>query len=277
MEAEVLLLNVLFSVTCVLYHVRKCFIYVRSIFQKLLLKQLIVIYNILTRPHRTIEVYKIRVINNPQLRANYLRKKEQIIAEVAELTKIGKPALKGITWSSKLGNLPVIDPSAGEAFLIHGTSKQAMRTIALNGFDPARNQGYPRHGKTSFGMLGRGCYFSDSLSKSMTYNICETCAAYQCSCPSSKGAHEIKARRIMLCRVLLGTPKNRGVLFLAKRDDIHGADIEYLESIGRHSIYSSKASLTNPFSLIRGGGANEFCVQNAAQIYPEFIVYYRLR
>jgi hypothetical protein len=82
-----------------------------------------------------------------------------------------------------------------------------------------------------------------------------------------------QAAQILLARVLLGHTK-KAHSFL-QRGTLRGEDLSTMKE-GRHSAYSEgiKGS-KNPFTA--ASGLNEYAVREAAQAYPEFRIYYKIK
>jgi hypothetical protein len=208
-----------------------------------------------------IEITKIEVIANKKLWNMYYEERKKLGVD----ENIPNNPLEKVTWASQDDNYPVPkdkqDDKSGEAHLVHGTAY--ADSIVKSGFKPElganKNTGKVDSSgsalKPTYGMLGQGTYFGDTISKAMTYAD-ETTE---------------KDTEVILARVLLGNPKKMhgmaqpgGNLRDQSRHDIKQ---------GRNSVYSQGFNVNkNPFAS--GSGTNEFSVKNAAQMYPEFRIYY---
>lgn len=221
-----------------------------------------------------IEIVKIEAIYNPTLLRSYINNKSQIEASIKNHDK---EALKRIVWHCETDDLPVIDNGIGEAFLFHQLNPGVAKIICNDNFDPTRGYGVKRTFKfggeiTTKGMLGEATYFSDSFSKCMTYSMCPKCFAYCCNCTGPESL-----RVTLLCRVLLGVPKNRPSYFCpTDRTKMRSMKVDSLRALNRHSTYSkgSKAVGFGSDLLLAGSEINEFAIQDNNQIYPEFIIYW---
>jgi hypothetical protein len=217
-----------------------------------------------------IEVRKIKVLRNDALWRDYVATREALRKDLAD----EDDPLSKVSWSysyatgdGELPSIPLLDPAVGETLLFHGTSREIMKKIAAGGFKPdiGRNKGTEE--KPNYGALGQGSYFSDNFAKVMTYTSCRHCFKYRCECSHGDGRRS--KRLALLSRVLLGhTKKLHGVL--QPGGNLRSQTTKEIKD-GRHSVYAKGVGI-NPFS--RAAGTNEFVVKRAAQIYPEFVIYW---
>ena len=212
-----------------------------------------------------IVVSKIEVIANLRLWQNYMQAKSDIKEELKAADEASP--LKKVTWATK-DRSNVLDEDAGEAQLLTGTSASNIDKIIDGGFRPdlSPNKAKPGAKNPKYGMLGQGTYFSDTMSKVMTYSACPECQDYNCDCEPQAES------QVLYTRALLGRPKKmRG--FLQPGGSLRTKDLDQNKA-GRHSVYSKGLNVSkNLFSA--GSGTNEFAIKKAAQMYPEFRIYWK--
>lgn len=207
-------------------------------------------------------VTRIKVIQHLELWRSYRARREAIRNELQDNAQVRQDlgtALRGIEWTYKNAQMPVVDEGAGEAYLLHGTSEFVARMIASGNFRPdfGTKKADSTHVDPKFGALGQGTYFSDSFAKVMTYTSCPRCWGHRCQCGSE--------RFVMLARVVLGRPTK------ARTHDSHrGEDVETLKDY-RHSVYGFGRKHFYTRSLF---GSNEFLIKDSTQAYPEYVVYW---
>lgn len=183
--------------------------------------------------------------------------------------------------------LPVLDPTIGETLLFHVTSPDCIEKIVNTGFKASLGRDYGTPGAPRFGMLGQGSYFSNELSKNLTYSTCFLCGDYQCGCRSIETRRKLP-RSTLLARVVLGNPKYYATL---ARKQLHRAAVEqefrgarfddarfraqadggggYDSVISHgHNVRAGKTVFTEG----TGSGMNEIMSPKDQLIYPEFVV-----
>lgn len=189
-----------------------------------------------------------------------------------------------------LRKLPVLDEEIGETMLFHVTSPDCIEKIVGTGFKGGMSRNYGTRETPRYGMLGQGSYFSNELSKSMTYSSCFLCGDYQCSCRSLSEKKKLP-RFTLLARVIIGNPKYYSSIvkkvvrrtaverefrqrtvhdsrFLASSDGGGGFDSVVSHGLGN---YGGITSSYNPF-WHAGSGKNEIMGAKDELIYPEFII-----
>ena len=199
------------------------------------------------------KIVKIKLIIHPKLWDTYAQKRKQIRAELKR-RKISEPT-KPVRWISS--SPPLLDEEIGESWLFHGTSFNVMKLITATGFNPnfATSKKY-----VGYGALGKGTYFSDCFSKIATYVLCRVCQKFRCSCMGNTAGQKV-LRAVFLSRVILGN-----VLLTKKKDRKYEAKFP----AGVHSVYGPTKRIVKESEF----GTNEFAVNDGAQTYPEFVVYY---
>lgn len=220
---------------------------------------------------RPVDVERIEVIANQRLWNSYQAATRSVRDDLASrgdsepLASVSFDGAKSQLLDPKGGLLPV-----GEANLFHGTSPSTMDILESSGFDPSfsANKAKPGAKTARYGPLGQGVYFADVMSKAMTYSQCPVCSDYDCE------EHRDQAGQMMMARVALGHTKKARAF--AQHGDLRADDMRTLKD-DRHSVYSKgwAASDKNPFSA--ASGLNEFVVKEAAQVYPEFRIHYRVK
>ena len=220
---------------------------------------------------RPVDIDRIEVIANQRLWTSYQAATRSVRDDLASrgdsepLAKVSFDGQKSQLLDPRGGLLP-----AGEANLFHGTSPSTMDILESSGFDPSysANKAKPGAKTARYGPLGQGVYFADVMSKAMTYSQCPVCSDYDCE------KHRDQAAQMMMARVALGHTK-KAHAFL-QSGNLRADDMRTLKD-GRHSVYSKgfAASGNNPFSA--ASGLNEFVVKEAAQVYPEFRIHYRVK
>lgn len=132
----------------------------------------------------------------------------------------------------------VIHRPLNEVRLFHGTAQATAQLIAKHGFDERL--------ASMGGLYGAGCYFAENACKSSQY------------APGTHGEHTI-----LLCRVLLGD---------SYRTSTRMGQARRPPNKGGHSGKTFD-------SVLASGGTQvhrEFMVYDKTQVYPEYIIYYRL-
>lgn len=190
----------------------------------------------------------------------------------------GYNTLQPVQWTHTVDHpcpgwrsLPVLDVLHGEVLMFHGTSKDVIPLIAAGGFDPNRCQ---NRGKVTpdYGLLGKGTYFTDSFSKLMVYTGCNKCGDTECDCLSMHSMDQPSNRYSLMCRVLLGAMKRRKPFDDPTSEDIRAEDLGSLTGTGFDSVMGLGPDNRVDTQITP---TNEFIVKDAAQAYPEFIIYWR--
>jgi hypothetical protein len=211
-----------------------------------------------------VEIERIEVIANQKLWNAYQAAANAIRGDLD--TRGDKEPLKKVKF--KGSKFQSLDAEVGEKRLFHAASPAIFDMIEKGGFNPAYSANKAKPGeKPRYGPLGQGSYFADVMSKAMTYTRCPVCSDYDCQ------VHTDQAAQILLARVLLGHTK-KAHSFL-QPGTLRGEDLSTMKE-GRHSAYSEgiKGS-KNPFTA--ASGLNEYAVREAAQAYPEFRIYYKIK
>ena len=207
----------------------------------------------------TLEVSRIIRVQNPILWGRYYHRKEAMEQEYGGKVGSVGPVLTGTTT----------DANANEFFLFHGLNENAIPGITRFGFDP-------RYCSLK-GMFGAGIYFADNSSKANQYCHGGSCTASgfltgraQCRCKKSEEAS------MMLCRVALGDPfievnyrgNNAGQYWHGRRCEVERT------GRGAKGVYNSVIGE----SQVNGGNTlllREYIIYDSAQVYPEYVVYYK--
>ena len=230
------------------------------------------------KPPRSVPVTirDIKVVHNYPLWEMY----ESFRDHVKSTIPIGTNPFKAITWSIQLKNegglsplrfLPVLDQSAGEALMVHGTSAFVTKIVCATGFRPDMGSNSGTETDPHYGFSGQGTYFSDNFGKTMTYGSCSRCEDFECNCTDESGM--LLPRIAILARVVLGVVDKKTKLF-SKQNDYRKQSFDMISS-GKHSVYTEGWDVSwNAFTF--GSGNNEFLAKNTKQMYPEFLVYYVL-
>ncbi len=223
---------------------------------------------------RRIDVHKVLICKSNKLWGNYHATRERIRNECGEnasgsdmmfcLRKEYHPA------DDPAFALPVVDSSINEVLLFHGTSKGIMKSIMNSHFDPTRTPYDPRKG---YGRMGLGTYFTDQAAKAITYIKCRRCGkSTECQCMKANG--DPVRRVLFLCRIVMGN-----VLIGNSADwDRHSHNRELIgqeESDANESQNARNNYYKEGYhSLKDRGPGSSIVVRSAAQIYPEFLIYY---
>ena len=198
---------------------------------------------------------ELRLVHHHALWRRYQERKERLKAELQQ-RGIFKPTQK-VHWQESLSNgLPVLDPTVGEVWLYHGTSEWGVNSILQSGFDPAKYCVFEHVLKIiprGYGPLGQGTYLTDNFAKSATY-------------VNATAEDDEAPRHILICRVLLGNIK------VVPEKDRKACDNTDLPAQGFHSAYGPRQD-AYPGSKF---DCNEFCINDGAQIYPEYVIKYTL-
>ncbi|CAF0831952.1 unnamed protein product [Adineta steineri] len=203
----------------------------------------------------SIRMTELHLVYHADLWGRYQKRKDDLKAELQH-RGIFKPSQQ-VRWQESLNNgLPVIDPTVGEVWLYHGTSEWGVNSILQSGFDPAKycvNERVLKIFRRGYGPLGRGTYLTDNFAKSATY-------------VNATVEDDEAPRHILICRVLLGNIK---VVPEKNRKNCDNTD---LLAQGFHSTYGPRQD-AYPESQF---DCNEFCINDGAQIYPEYVIKYTL-
>jgi len=144
------------------------------------------------------------------------------------------------TMQAECSSLQELNSEIHEVRLWHGTSKEAAESIAASDFR------FNLAGSNAGTLYGSGVYFADSCSKSDEY-----------SQPSADGL-----RCLILCRVALGR-------------------VLYNDEISPDAEQLTRKCLSGEYDSVLGdrekcrGTFKEFIIFDEAQVYPEFLVFYR--
>jgi len=144
------------------------------------------------------------------------------------------------TMQAECSILQELNSEIHEVRLWHGTSKEAAESIAASDFR------LNLAGSNAGTLYGSGVYFADSCSKSDEY-----------SQPSADGL-----RCLILCRVALGC-------------------VLYNDEISPDGEQLTRKCLSGEYDSVLGdrekcrGTFKEFIIFDEAQVYPEFLVFYR--
>jgi hypothetical protein len=257
-------------------------------------------------------VTKVKIVKIASLWARYEACRNDFRQEFDTAGKGGE-ALFNVHWAHKQIPIdgqglafPIIDRSIGECWLFQGQTKDTLKLIVQNGFNPK----FCNYSKsTGYGAMGKGMYFTDQFEKAAQYSPCPECrATKRCKCDRN--------RTLVISRVLLGNPyvltkKNKGELRrghnLELAQTVH-QDFNDIKSDtpGKPDAPGKANDALKGFTSVFGqgkfnhvlahkapdGGAdtdlvrkvgtnagvfssNEFLLREAATVYPEFIVYFR--
>ncbi|RKG94097.1 hypothetical protein [Corallococcus terminator] len=238
-----------------------------------------------------VDVSKILIIQNEALWEKYEHKRYQlrsragtslrsmVVEPEPTRSQPGYNTLAPVQWTYSVEHpcpgwrsLPVLDVLRGEVLMFHGTSKDVIPLIAAGGFDPNRCQ---NRGTVTpdYGLLGKGAYFTDSFSKLMVYTGCNKCGEAECDCVSVKQGLPTN-RYSLMCRVVLGSLKRRKPYEDLLSDEIRREDLDSLNGSAFDSVMG-----VGPDNRVdtQINPTNEFIIKDAAQAYPEFIIYWRRR
>jgi len=239
-----------------------------------------------------VSVARILIIRNEELWEKYEHKryvlrskagtslKSMVVEPSPTSSREGYNTLQPVQWTYTVNHpcpgwrsLPVLNVLHGEVLMFHGTTKDVIPLIASGGFDPNRCQ---NRGKDTpdYGLLGKGSYFTDSFSKLMVYTGCNKCGDFECDCPSMKSSTEPSNRYSLMCRVLLGSLKRRKPFDDPSSEDIRGEDLGSLNGTGFDSVMGLGPDNRVDTQITP---TNEFIIKDAAQAYPEFVIYWRKR
>ena len=189
---------------------------------------------------------------NEDIWNKYQKKKNEIQKQISHL---GKP-LEQIEWHSIR---PVLNESAGECWLFHGTNH--AQSILKNGFTTKYAQ--PEY-FSGYGALGKGIYLTDLFSKAAIYINCSKCKQNHCTCNSNTPVND-RLKVVILCRVILGQ---------VKVVSLNSFRSQYRHSESPPDGFNSIWVPDKAFDLLDSGfDANEFCVPED-QVYPEFCIFY---
>ena len=184
---------------------------------------------------------------------NKYQEKKKAIQE--QLSHLGKP-LEQIEWHSIR---PVLNESAGECWLFHGTNH--AQSILKNGFTTQYAQ--PEY-FSGYGALGKGIYLTDLFSKAAIYINCSKCKQNHCTCSSNTPVND-RLKVVIVCRVILGK---------VKVVPLNSFRSKYRQSESPPDGFNSIWAPDKAFDLLDSGfDANEFCVPED-QVYPEICIFY---
>lgn len=208
---------------------------------------------------REIIITRIEEVTNYPLLAEYEAYKNTL-----DMTGAQRPLkkIRPTTWLFTEG----LDETKGEVYLLHGTSDAVIDLIAHGGFRPdlSVNHGTVEHPR--FGSLGQGAYFSDSMSKVMSYTADPYYGDYE-----FESAHEY---RVILAKVLLGMPKKKHSFLQLGWDSLRHQSINDIKE-DRHSVYSQGLLSGKKHIHQIASGTNEFLIKHAAAAYPQYIIYWQ--
>ena len=186
-----------------------------------------------------------------------------------------------------LQTLPVLDDEIGETMLFHVTSPDCIEKITKTGFKASFGRNYGTDAEPRFAMLGQGSYFSNEISKNLTYSTCFLCGDYECACRSVETRRKLP-RSTLLARVVLGNPKYYASLArkFTRREDVErdfrgkrfddgrfasrAAGGEGYDSVISHG-HNPRHGYT-AFTAGTGSGMNEIMSPKDQLVYPEFVV-----
>jgi hypothetical protein len=146
----------------------------------------------------SVTIHKIRLINNPTIWKRYVKKREQVRAELDKLReKRGDLSLidplHRVLWTNgERTGLPVLDRTVGEVLLYQGRSKRATKKAAIGGayINPKKPDSFwDFFWIRGYGALGKGLYLADSFSKAAVYVGCPKpdCGKTFCDCKRKDG------------------------------------------------------------------------------------------
>lgn len=136
-----------------------------------------------------------------------------------------------------------LDDAANEAWLFHGTCEAAARGITESNFRIPDKPDSATHGA----LFGQGAYLAEAAKKSHVY-----------SQPDGPDGCYV----MLLCRAALGKCKPVG-----------GCDENAERYVRQDDAYDALIGFT---ALENSGYAREFLVYDAEQVYPEYIMYYKV-
>jgi hypothetical protein len=138
------------------------------------------------------------------------------------------------------------DPRVNEFNLFHGTKPDIAAILASGGFDPSVS-------KLNSGLYGAGVYFAQDSCKSLQY----------CQDTNADGEH-----CMLYCRVLMGEPyaTNRAHRKERRPPDNPATPRQPYDSIFAEQGVASSGRQAH----------NEFVVFDRAQVYPDYIIWFKL-
>jgi len=136
-----------------------------------------------------------------------------------------------------------LDDASNEVWLFHGTCEAAAQGITESSFRIPEKPSTVAHGA----LFGYGAYLAEAAKKSHVYSVND----------GVNGCYVM-----LLCRAALGRLKPVGMC------DEHSERL-----IREDDQFDSLIGFT---ALKNSGYAREFLVYDAAQVYPEYIMYYKL-
>jgi len=137
--------------------------------------------------------------------------------------------------------------SVNEVYLWHGTTRKAAESIALHDFKISKDA--PRHGKK----LGRGAYFAESALLADEYATVD-----------DDGLRTMLLVRVALGRVMVTTKRNSAWSNKVQRV----VSTTHLTKSGRwDSVLGDRKKAV--------GTHREYCVADAHQLYPEYLIFYK--
>lgn len=183
--------------------------------------------------------------------------------------------------------LPVLNEVIGESMLYHVTSPDCIQKITQTGFKASYGRNYGTNERPRYGMLGQGNYFSNEISKGLTYSTCFLCGDYQCGCRSVETRKKL-TRSTLLVRVILGNPRYYATLAYKKfrraavEREFRAAPFTHtrfeptdqggggFDSVISHGHNPGQGKFA--FTTGTGSGMNEIMSPKDELIYPEFVV-----
>lgn len=212
-----------------------------------------------------LEVVEVQRIGNASLWESYARRRAEVAEELAALGPAQGALLSLTAKTDALVPVPCL-AAANEHWLFHGTSPMGARAIASHVF---RQPGATlAHGSA----YGEGIYFSECSSKADLYATPESLDedAPECAnrksctaacCPPSCFKPAMRCC-MLLCRVTLGRVNVVESMWPDKKKIASD-----LSTGAFHSVLGDRERLFNAY--------REFVVPDAAQVIPEFIIWYR--
>jgi len=182
------------------------------------------------------EVVKCCRVERSDLWNKYAIKREEIRKRAVKVEDIRPKTADDMDFSATT----TLDHRVNECWLFHGTSEEAAQAIATSNFRLPETPG----------LFGKGAYFAEAAKKSHHY--AKKSAAVEVSMEGSPvgGCHVM-----LLCRVTLGNMWK-----------VDGTDRQ-AEELVRDPAFDSVLGESN---------FREFIVYDVAQVYPEYIMYYKL-
>ncbi|OQS42879.1 hypothetical protein [Chromobacterium haemolyticum] len=255
-------------------------------------------------------IWKIEQIENVKFQADYQARAREIKREIQLRPNEFHQApahlkFKDTTLSGPFG---AADAAMNEYYLFSGHKSPIIDEIANNGF---RNDLSKYHSgftplkfkPKGFGALGRGSYFTDIFYKAATYSPCPCCGSILV-CPTHCKVHDpirdidqIPTRRLLISKVLLGISRSTiapdEFRHINNNDQVSSQSgsptlINRMVTSGQtppstapsaHSNIGLKtgqpgASLTTLFFDKKIFDSDEYCIANADQALPCYIIHF---